>query len=85
LVENNGIQSANAMKTTNPAILQVAIPQAAEAWLSAMPNHRTITSRYAEACQLAQNLPLIAQTYYNGTVSPIPQTLTLSTMGGGCG
>jgi peptide/nickel transport system substrate-binding protein len=85
LVENNGIQSANAMKTTNPAILQVAIPQAAEgmALCNAQPPYNNLQVR--EACQLAQNLPLIAQTYYNGTVSPIPQTLTLSTMGGGWG
>ena len=85
LVENNGIQSANAMKTTNPAILQVAIPQAAEgmALCNAQPPYNNLQIR--EACQLAQNLPLIAQTYYNGTVSPIPQTLTLSTMGGGWG
>jgi peptide/nickel transport system substrate-binding protein len=85
LVENNGIQSANAVKTTNPAILQVAIPQAAEgiALCNAQPPYNNLQVR--EACQLAQNLPLIAQTYYNGTVSPIPQTLTLSTMGGGWG
>jgi peptide/nickel transport system substrate-binding protein len=85
LVENNGIQSANAMKTTNPEILQVAIPQAAEgmALCNAQPPYNNLQVR--EACQLAQNLPLIAQTYYNGTVSPIPQTLTLSTMGGGWG
>jgi peptide/nickel transport system substrate-binding protein len=85
LVENNGILSANAMKTTNPAILQVAIPQAAEgiALCNAQPPYNNLQVR--EACQLAQNLPLIAQTYYNGTVSPVPQTLTLSTMGGGWG
>ena len=85
LVENNGIQSANAMKTTNPQINQVAIPQAAEgmALCNAQAPYNNLQVR--EACQLAQNLPLIAQTYYNGTVAAIPQTLTLSTMGGGWG
>ncbi len=85
LVENNGIQAANAMKQTNPAVNQVAIPQAAEgmALCNAQAPYNNLQVR--EACQLAQNLPLLAQTYYNGTVSPIPQTLTLSTMGGGWG
>jgi len=49
------------MKTTNPEILQVAIPQAAEgmALCNAQPPYNNLQVR--EACQLAQNLPLIAQ------------------------
>jgi len=85
LVENNGIQSANSMKTTNPGIIQVAIPQAAEGMALCNAQAPFNNLQVREACQLAQNLPLITQTYYNNTVSPIPQTLTLSTMGGGWG
>jgi peptide/nickel transport system substrate-binding protein len=85
LVENNGIQAANGMKQTNPEINQVAIPQAAEGMALCNAQAPFNNLQVREACQLAQNLPLIAQTYYNGTVSPIPQTLTLSTMGGGWG
>ena len=85
LVENNGIQAANSMKTTNPGIIQVAIPQAAEGMALCNAQAPFNNLQVREACQLAQNLPLIAQTYYNGTVSPVPQTITLSTMGGGWG
>jgi peptide/nickel transport system substrate-binding protein len=85
LVENNSLLASNAMKTTNPEVVQVPIPQAAEglSMCNAQAPYNNLQVR--EALQLAQNLPLIAQTYYNGTVSPIPQTLTLSTMGGGWG
>ena len=85
IVENNSIQAANDMQTTNPEIVQVPIPQAAEGMTmcNAQPPFNNLQVR--EACQLAQNLPLIAQTYYKGTVATIPQTLTLSTMGDGWG
>jgi len=85
LVEGNSIQAATAMTTTNPSIVQVAIPQAAEGMALCNAQAPFNNLQVREACQLAQNLPLIAQTYYNGTVSPIPQSLTLSTMGGGWG
>jgi len=83
LVEGNSIQAATAMTTTNPSIVQVAIPQAAEGMALCNAQAPFNNLQVREACQLAQNLPLIAQTYYNGTVSAIPQSLTLSTMGGG--
>jgi ABC-type transport system substrate-binding protein len=79
------MQDSISMKTTNPAIVQVAIPQAAEGMTMCNTQTPFNNLQVREACQLAQDLPLIAQTYYNGTVSPIPQTLTSSTMGGGWG
>jgi peptide/nickel transport system substrate-binding protein len=83
--EGNSMQDSISMKTTNPAIVQVAIPQAAEGMTMCNTQTPFNNLQVREACQLAQDLPLIAQTYYNGTVSPIPQTLTSSTMGGGWG
>jgi peptide/nickel transport system substrate-binding protein len=73
------------MKETNPEIGQVPVLQAAEGMMmdNAVAPFNSLQVR--EAMQLAINLPLITQTYYNGSVSPIPQTLTLSTMGGGWG
>ncbi|MGP8078993.1 MAG: ABC transporter substrate-binding protein [Dehalococcoidales bacterium] len=85
LVEGNSIQASTAMKSTNPEIVQVPIPQAAEGLSMCNTQSPYNSLQVREACQLAQNLPLIAQTYYNGTVAAIPQTLTLSTMGGGWG
>jgi peptide/nickel transport system substrate-binding protein len=83
--EGNSMQDSISMKTTNPAIVQVAIPQAAEGMTMCNAQTPFNNLQVREACQLAQDLPLIAQTYYNGTVSPIPQTLTSSTIGGGWG
>ena len=85
LVEGNSIHASNDMKTTNPDMIQVPIPQAAEGMTMCNSQSPYNNLQVREACQLAQNLPLIAQTYYNGTVSAIPQTLTLSTMGVGWG
>ena len=85
IVPGNSITAATAMKETNPEIGQVPVLQAAEGMMmdNAVAPFNSLQVR--EAMQLAINLPLITQTYYNGSVSPIPQTLTLSTMGGGWG
>lgn len=83
--EGYSMQDSISMKATNPEIVQVAIPQAAECMTLCNSQAPFTSLQVREACQLAQNLPLIAQTYYSGMVSPIPQTLTLSTMGGGWG
>ena len=85
IVPGNNITAANGLKATNPDIVQVPVLQAAEGMSmdNAVAPFNNLQVR--EALQLAMNLPLICSTYYDGSVAPIPQTLTLSTMGGGWG
>lgn len=83
VMENIGIQSDQSLKTSNPDILHLTMPGAQG--LSINPRDDTAPFNNINvriALQEAINLPQIASTYYNGTCSPNPLTLTSYSLAG---
>jgi peptide/nickel transport system substrate-binding protein len=82
IVNGNTIQQSNAMKSTNPEILQVTVATAAQGFMGRNDKPPFNDIRVRKAMQLAMNLPLIASSFYGGTVPAVPQTLTSSELKG---
>jgi peptide/nickel transport system substrate-binding protein len=83
VMEGLSLQSSQGLTQTNPSILQITLPDTTA--LSVVPRNdkapfNNINVRIA--LQEAINLPQIASTYYEGTCSPDPQTLTSYQMTG---
>jgi peptide/nickel transport system substrate-binding protein len=75
---------AQAMQTTNPEITQINSPPNTSLTLDPRDDlapYNNLNVRIA--VQEALNLPLIASTYYGGTVSPLPSSLTSIYQNGG--
>ena len=72
-----GVTDAQNMKQTNPEILQITIPNINTPTIDPRDDLVPFNDfRVREALQMAIDLPTIAKTYYGGTVSPDPSTLT---------
>ena len=77
VMENIGIQAAQDLKNSNPAILQLAMPGTQAQTLNPRNDKTPFSNINVRiALQEAINLPQIASGYYDGTCSPDPQTLT---------
>ena len=77
------LQQSQALKKTNPEILQLIIPASNAETIDPrndVPPFNDI--RVRKALQMALDLPAIARTYYNGTVEPYPCALTSRYMKG---
>jgi len=75
------IQQAQQIEKTQPDVLQVTIPAASAETID--PRNDVVPFkdiRVREAMQMAIDLPTLAKTYYAGTCSPDPCTLTSSYM-----
>ena len=76
LTEQVSLPDAQSMKKTNPEIVQLSVPQSANgiSFRVDKPPFNDINAR--RAMQMAIDLPTLANTYYQGTVSAVPDTLT---------
>ena len=77
LQDKVGLQDARQMGNTNPAIVQIPIPNSNTFTVNPRDDiapFKDINVR--EALQMAVNLPELAETYYGGLASPNPSTLT---------
>ena len=84
IIEHISPLQAQAMRKTNPEILQITHPDANAASMEPRNDVAPFNDiRVRKAMQMAIDLPTIAKTYYRGTVEPYPATLTTRYMGGG--
>jgi peptide/nickel transport system substrate-binding protein len=83
IMDGVSLQDAQSMGKTNPQILQIGTPQGNAVTIDPR-NDKTPFNilQVREALQMAINLPQIASTYYDGTCSPDPSTLTSNYMTG---
>jgi ABC-type transport system substrate-binding protein len=82
-IDGNTLQDAQAMKQTNPEILQIGIPTSHGMDVDPRNDVAPFNNlQVREAMQLAIDLPTIAQTYYNGSADPSPVALTSYYMSG---
>jgi len=90
-MDNLALTDISALKQTNPEIKQITIPGGPATIDPRIDIAPFSDIRVRQAMQMAINLPLIAQTFYNGTASPYPATMTSSAITGwsypysGCG
>jgi len=82
VIEQQTLQSSLAMKQTNPDVVQVPILQGGNGITINVSNAPYSNLKVREALQEAINLPQLANQYYQGTSSPNPVTLTMSTLTG---
>jgi peptide/nickel transport system substrate-binding protein len=76
-VDGIPLSQANAMKKSNPEILQLTLPGASAETLEPRIDKTPFTDiRVRKAIQMAIDLPTIASSFYGGTVSPNPVPLT---------
>jgi peptide/nickel transport system substrate-binding protein len=76
-MDNMSFQQAQLMKKTNPNIVQVSVPAAACRTIDPRNDVKPFNDvRVREAMQMTIDLPTIAQSYYGGTTSADPSTLT---------
>jgi len=81
-MDQMSFQQSNSIQKTNPEILQLPIlpsklSRSTAKWCSPFKDIRV-----RQAMQMAIDLPTIAKTYYAGTVSSAPSTLTSAYMTG---
>jgi peptide/nickel transport system substrate-binding protein len=77
------LQTAQGMKQTNPAILQIGIPLSHGLDLDMRNDVKPFNDlQVRKAMQMAIDLPTIAQTYYSGSAEPYPDALTTYYMTG---
>ena len=82
IIERVQLDKAQAMRKTNPEILQLNIPSYVE---TIDPRNDTIPFndiRVRKAMQMAIDLPTIAKTYYGGNADPYPSSLSSKYMTG---
>ena len=83
VVDGMSFTEAQAMKKTNPEILQVTVPANYAATIDLRNDTKPFNDvRVRKAMQLAINLPTIAETYYGNVTPPYPSTLTTNLMTG---
>ena len=77
LQDKVNLQDAAQMKTTNPEIVQIPIPNSNTFTINPRNDIAPFNDvKVREALQMAVNLPELAQDYYGGLASPDPSTLT---------
>jgi len=82
VIEQQSMTSAQQIQITNPNVVQIPILQGGNGITINVSNAPYKNLQVREALQEAINLPQLANTYYNGLVSPNPVTLTMSTLTG---
>ena len=83
MLNDLSIQQADAVKKTNPEIVRIGVPTGTTTALLPRNDKAPFTDINVRiALQMAIDLPTIAKTYYNGTVSPNPSSLTSNDMTG---
>jgi peptide/nickel transport system substrate-binding protein len=81
-MDNLALTDISALKQTNPEIKQITIPGGPATIDPRIDIAPFSDIRVRQAMQMAINLPLIAQTFYSGTASPYPATMTSSAITG---
>ena len=82
-VDSVPVTQAQSIQKTNPEILQITVPAGSTDTIDPRNDKAPFTDiRVRKAMQMAIDLPTIAKEYYNGTVSPYPESLTASAMKG---
>jgi len=76
IIDQISPEQAQAIRKTNSAILQMALPQTAYTLDPRNDKPPYSDIRVRKALQMAIDLPTIAGTYYHGNVEPYPATLT---------
>ena len=76
------IQQAETIASTNPGIIRKTVPSIGEDIDPRMDVAPFNILQVREAMQMSLNLPAIAQSYYDGFVSPYPDSLTSQYMTG---
>ena len=86
IIEQTSLQAAQQMQKTNPQILQLSVPAANSASITPRVDVKPFNDiRVRQAMQMAIDLPTISKSYYGGTTSPNPSSLTsMYERGGGC-
>ena len=83
VMENIGLQNAQAMQKSNPGIIQLTMPGTQGGTVDPRVDKAPYTNqKVREALQKAIDLQSIATNYYGGTCSPDPQSLTSSDLTG---
>jgi ABC-type transport system substrate-binding protein len=83
VMENIGLQNAQAMQKSNPGIMQLTMPGTQGGTVDPRIDKAPFTNiKVREALQKAIDLKSIADNYYGGTCSPYPQSLTSSDLSG---
>ena len=86
VIPNLGVTDAQNLKKSNPELLSISLP--ASFSNSIDPKGQTPPFndiRVRKAMQMSLDLPTLAKTYYSGTCSPDPSTMTSNNMGMGWG
>ena len=77
VMENIGLQNSQAMQKSSPQVVQLIMPGAQGGTVDPRNDKAPFNNLNVRiALQEALNLPQIASSYYGGTCSPDPQTLT---------
>ncbi len=83
LLNDLTVQQASAVQKTNPDIITIGVPTGTTTSILPRNDKAPFTDiKVRMALQMAIDLPTIAKTYYNGTVSPNPSSLTSNDMTG---
>jgi peptide/nickel transport system substrate-binding protein len=77
------LTQAQSLQKTNPELLQITLPAGATDTIDPRWDKAPFSDvRVRQALQMAIDLPTIAKSYYGGTVSPYPESMTASAMKG---
>ena len=83
MLNDLSIQQAASVKKTNPDIIQIGVPTGTTTSILPRNDKAPFTDINVRiALQMAIDLPTIAKSYYSGTVSPNPSSLTSNDMTG---
>ena len=83
VLERITFQQAQIMKIRNPEIIQLTVPASNAETIDPRNDMRPFNDiRVRKAMQMAIDLPMIAKSYYGGTVDPFPCALTSRYMKG---
>jgi peptide/nickel transport system substrate-binding protein len=83
ILDNNTLQTAQTMKKANPEVQQIGIPAADANTIDPRNDLAPFSDiRVRKALQMAIDLQNIAATFYGGTISPNPCSLTSNLMTG---
>jgi len=83
LMDTIPYSDSQSIKQTNPEIVQIGVPLSTSLTIDPRNDVKPFNDiRVREAMQMAIDLPTIAKTYYGGSCSPAPSTLTSNYMTG---
>ena len=79
IIDGISLQNAQSVAKTNPEVIQITVPGGTGETIDPRNDRTPFTDiRVREALQMSLNLPDIANSFYQGTAQPYPQSLTSS-------